>query len=45
MSKDTLKMNRLTIIEAIGSSIVHPWPKIDPPIPTIVPIDERASDL
>ena len=39
-------MNKLTIIEAIGSSIVHRWPKIiEPPIPTIVPIDESASDL
>ena len=40
----TFKIKTLTITAAIGSRIVHLLPNnIAPPIPKVVPIDEKAS--
>ena len=45
ISKATLKMKKLTNTDATGSKIVHLCPRsIAPPIPTNVPIDEKASE-
>ena len=42
--RETLIMNTLTTMAAIGSRTTHLSPrKIAPPIPTAVPIEEKAS--